>query len=158
MRLLGNSEDAAEITQEALLRTFWKVTQFHRRAHFYTWFYRIMLNLAYKRLAERSWEQTFLSRGEESDNSGSPLPVDPVSTELSPRDEAASHETITLVRRALARLKSSDFEVLILRDVEQLSYEALAHQLDIPEGTVMSRLHRARLAMARELANLGLDQ
>ena len=81
-----------------------------------------------------------------------------VATAPSPREEAAGHETVALVRHALARLKREDFQILVLREFEGLSYEELAHRLKLPQGTVMSRLHRARLALAAQLTRLGLKE
>ena len=159
IRLLGNTEDASEITQEALLRTFWKVTGFHGKAHFYTWFYRIAMNLSYRRVVERRREPIASPPAASSDENGdSSISPEVVSTALSPREEAASQETRLLVRKALALLKPSDFEILVLREFEELSYGQLAHQLEVPEGTVMSRLHRARLALAEQLGKLGVGQ
>lgn len=158
MRLLGNGDDAAEVIQEALLRTFWKVTGFHRRSHFYTWFYRIAINLAYRRLSVRRRESQRSPAPSDAENPDFSGGLEVISTALSPREEASRHETIRLVRQALSQLKVSDFEILALRELEGFSYEQLARQLEIPPGTVMSRLHRARLALAKQMAKLGIGE
>ena len=156
LRVLGNREDAAEITQEAFLRTFWKITGFHGRAHFYTWLYRIALNLCYQRLERRHREPQPIATSSSMDDEGpSPaeLVVDP---SASARETSDHHETVTIVRRALTMLKPRDFQILVLREFEELSYEELAQRLHLPKGTIMSRLHRARLALAEALTKLGL--
>jgi len=158
VRLLGNPEDAAEVTQEAILRTFWKITGFRGKAHFYTWLYRIALNLCYRRFEAKRREPqlsrpTAEAEGEE-DSWPEDLAVDP---SASPRDEATSHETAAIVRQALASLNPRDFQILVLREFEQLSYEEVAQRLHIPKGTVMSRLHRARLALADQLKHLDVQ-
>ena len=80
--------------------------------------------------------------------------VDP---SASPREDSNSHETVALVRQALSALNPRDFQILILREFEDLSYDELARRLRLPKGTVMSRLHRARLALAEQLTRLGLN-
>ena len=157
VRLLGNRDDAMEVTQETLLRTFWKLTGFHGTAHFYTWLYRIALNLCYHRLETRRREPPLRSAAGEGDGQWETPPeellVDPSE---SPREAASSHEASQMVREALAALKPGDFQVLVLREFEGLSYEHIATRLHLPKGTVMSRLHRARLALAEQLTRLGL--
>ena len=159
--MLGNRDDAVEVTQEALLRTFWKITGFHGRAHFYTWLYRIVLNLCYRRLDARRREPNVLParplRAGDEDTLPSPEErlVDPAP---SPSEAAQQREHAALVREALGALKPEDFQLLVLREFEALSYEEIATRLRIPQGTVMSRLHRARLALAEQLTRLGVAQ
>lgn len=156
LRLLGNTDDAAEVTQDALLRTFWKLTGFHRRARFYTWLYRITLNLCYHRLDHRRREPLIIPPvTDNGDELPRPEELVPDPTK-SPRELASSQETSALVRKALAGLPPRDFQILILREFEGLSYEEVAKTLRLPKGTVMSRLHRARLALAQQLQKLGV--
>ena len=159
LKLLGNREDAAEVAQEAFLRTFWKITGFRAEAHFYTWLYRITLNLCHDRLARRKREMPRYTppadAEDPSDSSSQEIQLaDPAA---SPREQAAQSERIALVRQALARLDEGDFQLLILREFDHLSYEELATVLGVPQGTVMSRLHRARLALAQELKRMGIS-
>lgn len=160
MRLLGNLEDAADVTQEAILRTFWKIQTFHGRAHFYTWLYRTALNLCYRRLsdtqrkiARRAFSLDEEREGEEGQARGLLLP----GREPSPREELQRKEEVELVRQALTSLDPSGFQILVLREFEELSYEEIARRLAIAEGTVMSRLHRAREALAKRLTELGVS-
>ena len=156
LRLLDNREDAAEVTQEALLRTFWKLTGFHGRSHFYTWLYRIALNLCYRRIARRRREPPITPPPQTLDDDHPALDESLPDASASPHEEAASHETASLVRQALTKLDPHDFQILVLREFEGLSYDELAVRLRLPKGTVMSRLHRARLALAEHLTRLGL--
>ena len=160
IRLLGNSSDAADITQEAILRTFWKIQTFHGRAHFATWLYRTALNLCYRRLSDT--QAKIQRRAVSLDQSlegtdGEPRDVLLSDAKLLPRDEASREEEIGLVRQALSSLDPSDFQILILREFEELSYDLIARRLNIPEGTVMSRLHRARAALGQRLKELGIS-
>jgi RNA polymerase sigma-70 factor (ECF subfamily) len=146
-RLLGSREDAAEICQETFLRTFWKIAGFQGRASFYTWLYRIALNLCYRRMAKKRREVVEETAGEQLPDPGA-----------SPRDRAILQERAALVRRALSQLAPADFEILVLREFEELPYEEMARRLGLPEGTVMSRLHRARAALAGRLQRLGISK
>jgi RNA polymerase sigma-70 factor (ECF subfamily) len=164
VRLLGNSDDAAEVTQEAILRTFWKLQTFHGRSHYYTWLYRTALNLCYRRLSDTqakirakgiSLDQPLgfgTSRQEGEGTAGLELP----DTRPLPRESAVQQEEILLVRQALTSLEPKDFQILVLREFEECSYEEIGRRLGLAEGTVMSRLHRARRALAERLRELGL--
>jgi RNA polymerase sigma-70 factor (ECF subfamily) len=160
MRLLGNRDDAVEVTQEAILRTFWKIQTFHGHAHFYTWLYRIALNLCYRRLSDThaKIERRGISLDKVTpDEQGVPLGFQ-VGDKKPRQDEELIHsEEIRLMRRALALLEKNDFKILVLREFEELSYEAIAEKLRLPLGTVMSRLHRAREALAKRLRKMGLS-
>ena len=158
-RLLGNREDAAEICLEAMLRTFWKIAGFHGKSSFYTWLYRIALNLCYRRLEKGRREVSAAPLENEQDGREAPGILDRVAdSKASPREEAIHQERIALVRQALSLLSPEDFEIVILREFENLSYEDLGFRLRIPQGTVMSRLHRARTALADHLRKLGIAQ
>lgn len=160
-RLLGNEEDALEVTQEVVLRTFWNIRRFHGRAHFYTWAYRTALNLCYRRLSDSHAEisrrsvsvDSRFGPGEEEPPGGSQVPA----RAPSPREEASAREEIELVRRALGRLQPKDFQILVLREFEELSYEEIGTRLKISPASVPSRLHRARAALARRLKELGIE-
>lgn len=160
MRLLGNAEDAAEVTQESLLRTFWHIQSFHGRAHFYTWLYRTALNLCYRRLSDTQAKirrrSVSLDEPQEGPEGSGPSGLDLPDRRPSAQEEILRQEEQQMVRQALTSLNQSDFEILVLREFEELSYEEISRRLNIPQGTVMSRLHRARLALAERLRDLGL--
>lgn len=156
---MGNPHDAAEITQEAILRTFWKIQEFHGRAHFYTWLYRTALNLCYRRLSDgqaRIAERSVPLEGESREEGGQ---VEPAIADRSPspRELACAREEAELVRRALASLRPRDFRILVLREFEELSYEEIALRLRIRPASIPSRLSRARSALAHRLRQLGLE-
>lgn len=160
VRLLGNLDEAAEVTQEAVLRTFWKIQSFHGHAHFYTWLYRTALNLCYRRLSDThaKIERRSLSLDQPlEDDEGSIQQVPLPDRKPGPRERAERQEEVQLVRRALAGLARRDFQILVLREFEELSYEEIAGRLKLSKGTVMSRLHRAREALAERLKELGVS-
>lgn len=159
VRLLGNSDDADEVTQEAVLRTFWKIQTFHGQAHFYTWLYRTALNLCYRRLSDTQAKIASAAvRLDETAETEEGLSRQPSLTgrELSPREDLERREEVALVRRALASLDERDFQILVLREFEELPYELISQRLKLSKGTVMSRLHRARIALAKRLKELGV--
>ena len=160
-RLLANPDDAAEVTQEAVLRTFWKIRSFHGRAHFYTWLYRTALNLCYRRLSDTQAKihsrSLSLDQSSEGEEEGSPREAAVAGAAPSPRDDAIREEETEIVRQAMADLGRDDFQILVLREFEDLSYDQIADRLGLPKGTVMSRLHRARIVLAERLRELGLE-
>jgi RNA polymerase sigma-70 factor (ECF subfamily) len=143
-RLLGRAADAEDATQDVFLKLFERIAAFDGRARFATWLHRFAVNLCLQRLErERLRRAVSLSAhdGELHDPNVSP------SASLE-RTEAA----VTL-ERLLARLSSEHRAVLVLRELEGLSYREIAAALAVPEGTVMSRLARARAELVR-LASL----
>lgn len=160
MRLLGNREDALEVTQEAILKTFWKLQTFHGWAHFHTWLYRIALNLCYRRLSDsqaKIQSRSVPLDASREDDEGRPSRAEIADTHPSPREGAERAEEISIVRRAMASMHRRDFHILVLREFDGLSYEEIARRLNLPRGTVMSRIHRARQALAERLRALGLE-
>ena len=133
----GNSHDAEEVTQEAFIRAFLKLDTFHQNSQFFTWLYRIAFNVALtrrRRLRPKvSLDQRRELVGEEA--------VDP-----GPTIDAGlmTEDSIALVKAALARLTDQHREILILREMEDATYEEIAEILQLSIGTVRSRLNRAR--------------
>ena len=142
LRMLGNAAEAEEIAQEAFLRAYRALAEFRGDAKLSTWLYAIASRLCLNRLA--SGERSMIRQGEDSvmrlpHDAGGPDAV-LEQTEL----EAALH-------RAIAELPDERRIVVVLRDLEGLSYEEIAAALDLPTGTVRSRLHRARLDLKDKL-------
>ncbi len=141
-RMLGNAAEAEEIAQEAFLRAHGALAEFRGDAKLSTWLYAITSRLCLTRLA--SGERSMIRQGEDSvmrlpsDAGGPDVLIE--QTEL----EAALH-------RAIAELPDERRVVVVLRDLEGLSYEEIAEALDLPTGTVRSRLHRARLDLKDKL-------
>lgn len=133
LRLLGRPADAEDAAQEVFLKLFERARSFDGRARFSTWLYRLTVNLCLHKLERERLRRTAPVLAEAL--------VDP---RESPSDELARTETRTTLERLLARLSSEHRAVLVLRELEQLSYQEIAATLAIPEGTVMSRLARAR--------------
>jgi RNA polymerase sigma-70 factor (ECF subfamily) len=135
LRLLGCPAEAEDAAQEVFLKLFERAGSFDGRARFSTWLHRLTVNLCLHRL-----ERERVRRAHSLPEDGGAL-VDPSDTppEILSRTEARQQ-----LERLLARLSGEHRAVLVLRELEGLSYQEIAAALAIPEGTVMSRLARAR--------------
>ncbi|MDP2606516.1 MAG: sigma-70 family RNA polymerase sigma factor [Deltaproteobacteria bacterium] len=145
-RLLGDYEEAAEVAQEVFLSAFKSIQQFRGDAIFSTWLYRIAFNHASTRRKslQLAQQRHVPLDGRELIGDGDAF-ADPEKT-------AQDRETQQRVQRALNSLSKDDAAVIILRDLQDAPYEEVAQMLDIPIGTVKSRLHRARRALKELLA------
>lgn len=141
---LDSTEDARDLVQEALVQAFVKLDTFQRAAAFYTWLYRIAFNLA---ISRRRRQRPRVSIDELREQSGN----DPVSPAEGPERRLDREEESQRVRRALSALPEEQRQILVLREMEDCSYEQLSEMLDVPIGTVRSRLFRARLALREQL-------
>jgi len=142
--LVGNAEEARDIVQDAFVQAFLKLESFQQAAAFYTWLYRIAFNAAMSHCRSRhpavSIEQARRDAGAE-----------PADT----RDQAETvlirKERCQQVRDAIARMKEEYRAVIVLREIDGCCYETIAEILDLPIGTVRSRLFRGRMQLAEEL-------
>ena len=145
-RLLGNAEDAQDVVQEAFLSAFQSLDSFKGDSQFYTWLYRIAFNTA---VSLKRKQRVALSMHGLREDGGEIEPPDP--SEFSQPDHALQQaEEERRIQRALNRLSPEHRAVLILKDMEGEKYETMAEVLQVPIGTIRSRLHRARLEL-REL-------
>ena len=136
LRMLGRPEDARDATQEAFLSCYRSLGGFRGDAAFSTWLHRIALNACYDALRRR---KDLLGLEEAPD----PPPA---------ADHGEAVATSVDVRRSLLAVPQEFRAVLVLHDVQDLGYEEISEILQIPVGTVKSRLHRARVALGRALA------
>lgn len=139
--LLGNMEDTLDVVQETFARAFQAIGRFEPGSPFFPWLYKIGKNLSLSLLRKRHRKPFTLSL-QTSGIDEQPLEV--ASGERTPAERFAEAEMETLVSEALASLKEEDREILLLREVQGLSYQDISVLLDIPIGTVMSRLYYAR--------------
>jgi RNA polymerase sigma-70 factor, ECF subfamily len=140
-QVLRDQEEALDVAQEAFVKAFRSLPRFKGHSAFYTWLFRITMNLALDRRRQRATRQK--SMGTE-DVPPEEWERTAVSTERGPDDEAASRERREQIARALESLSEQHRSIIILSDIEGLSYREIAEVLDVPMGTVMSRLHNAR--------------
>ena len=147
-RMLRNREDAADISQEVFLTAYKALDRFEERARFSTWLYRITVNKCRDEIRRRG-----------SKKHTRPVSLDAAATEpaaraAGPSDHAEAHELHDRIEGAIANLPEDVREVLLLRDTQDLAYEEIAAIVDVPVGTVRSRLNRARTLLKEHLAPL----
>jgi RNA polymerase sigma-70 factor (ECF subfamily) len=151
-RLLDDPCDSSDVVQEVFLKIFRNIGSFQAKSSLKTWVYRIAFNEAYN---HRRWFSRHKKQeiGFEMEEEGSPnfeeiLP-DPARTAF---DIVCDHETHALIEEALADLNPSFRAAVVLRDIEDLSYEEIAEILQVSLGTVKSRILRGREALRKALA------
>jgi len=155
LRLCGNASDAEELAQETFLKALENIAQFRGNSRFYTWLFRIAANLAIS--ARRRGARIKFHPLAASDDGDGQIGLEARladSREPSPQHAAASAETAAAVLRALEELDEEARLVVVLRDVEDMDYSQIAEVLDLPVGTVKSRLHRARCLLKEKLSDL----
>lgn len=160
LRMVGDVDDARELTQEAFTRALVKIDSFRGDAAPYTWLFRIAINLSISRLRKVQRHRTFSldapaaarSNGQARDDQAASL-VERLADrhEPTPAMKAERREQHQLVLAALGRLDAEYRAVLVMRDIEGFDYQQMAQVLDLPLGTLKSRLFRARLALRDEL-------
>ncbi len=146
-RMLGRRDEAEDLAQEVFVQVFKAIETFRGESKLSTWMYRITVNLSKNRTK-------YLSRrhaGEEEDVTalGERVPMGEArgvtaADVVRPDDAYAGHEVESIVQRCIAGIEPDFREVLVLRDVEELSYEEIAEITGLPDGTVKSRIFRAR--------------
>lgn len=149
-RMCADREDAADLAQEGLVRAYRSIGRFREQAQFSTWLYRIVVNVCLDHQRSRKRHPT-VSLDEPLPGEDGDIPRQ--LTADSPNPEAAyeQRETQAEVQRAISRLPEDQRVVIVMRDIQDLSYEEIAGVLDVALGTVKSRLNRARQALKEEL-------
>jgi RNA polymerase sigma-70 factor (ECF subfamily) len=142
-RMLGDTEEAAEVSQEVFLSAFRAAGQFRGDANFSTWLYRIAINHASTRRKTLNSRQRKVVPIESADSLHDPEP--------GPLEILEQQEIREKVQFALNQLEPDEAAVILLRDLQDVPYNEVAHVLEIPVGTVKSRLHRARQALKSRL-------
>src|SRR5262245_29745570 len=142
-RLVENAEDAQDVVQEAFLHAYQSLDSFKGDSLFFTWLYRIAVNTAISLKRKR---RVVLSIDGARSGEISLEPTDP-SDVTRPGFSVEQEEQESRVRRALAQLSPEHRAVLVMKDMEGEKYETMAEVLQVPIGTIRSRLHRARLEL-----------
>jgi RNA polymerase sigma-70 factor, ECF subfamily len=147
LRMMGDRAEAEDLAQEVFVQVFKAIGTFRGESKLSTWIYRIAVNLSKNRTkylrVRHSGEQDELGALEERVAMGDRKTAN-VSRVERPDEMMSGLETEEVVRRAILELEPSFRECLVLRDVEDLSYEEIGAITGLPEGTVKSRIHRAR--------------
>ncbi len=142
IRMVGHT-DAADVLQEVFLQVFRTLNQFSGKSQFETWLYRLTLNQALQYLRQRRRSRWTTLESDLMDRHA---------------DQTSRMEDKELLECALARLEPDLRASFLLREVEKLSYSEISKVTEVPEGTVASRLNRARQLLKEHLMELGWDQ
>lgn len=146
-RIVGDSAEAEDVAQEVFVSVFKHIDSFRGEAKLSTWIYRIAMNQARNRAKYHS-RRAKKSHQEYDDSPDSAKESSPLSADVArPEEMALGKELEEIIQDGLAELNEIHRTILVLRDIQNLAYGEIATIVDLPEGTVKSRLFRARLAL-----------
>lgn len=148
-RMCGNSEDAEEAAQDAFLALWRGIDRFRQESSLSTWIYRLATNTCIDTLRRRKKQSGSVSLDDEE------LFVDAVDTSPQPQETVEHHEAQKLLQEGLSALPEEYRKVLILREIEGLSYTEIAESASIELGTVKSRISRGRSLLRNFLSGNG---
>jgi RNA polymerase sigma-70 factor (ECF subfamily) len=151
LRVLRDEEQARDAVQDAFIKAYGSLDRFEGRSSFYTWLYRIVMNLCLDRKRRDRSDR----RVEWNDEVATGLEQD--APGATPDAEAERGELGSILRRAIDALPEDARRTIELREIDGLSYKEIAAALGIPKGTVMSRLHYARRRLQESLRAAGVD-
>ncbi len=160
MRMLGNAAEAEDVAQEVFVQVFKAIGTFRGDSKLSTWIYRIAINLCKNRVkylkVRHTEKQDELGDAEEKGALGGSRRGNVGALER-PDEMMSGKQVEQIVQRAILELEPTFRECLVLRDVEELSYEQIEEITGLPIGTVKSRIHRAR-AQLREAVEIALGE
>ena len=163
LRMVSNREDAAELTQDAMLKIVQHLHSYDGRSQLSTWMIRVTMNLSISHLRKRRLRKTASLDSESGGGAGSrdaadagssPRLRDRLMEEREPNHDMCveKSEMIAELHEAMDRLDGEFRAVLVLRDINDMDYKEIADVLEVPVGTVKSRLFRARVALRQEMS------
>jgi RNA polymerase sigma-70 factor (ECF subfamily) len=147
-KFVGKHDEAEDLTQDIFLKVFKSLDTFDRRANFQTWLISVSRNLCIDHYRSVRKERETIDREVDATELASPTP-DP-----GPIAALEQHDRVVLLRQALAALPATLRTAVLLRDIQELSYQEIADRLKLPEGTVKSRINRGRAELARQIKKL----
>jgi RNA polymerase sigma-70 factor (ECF subfamily) len=147
-KFVGRHDEAEDLAQDVFLKIFKALHTFDRRANFQTWLISISRNLCIDHYRSVRKERETMARDVDASQ------LTPPARERSPLGELEQVDLRRRIKEALAELPPTLREAVVLRDLQEFSYQEIATQLRLPEGTVKSRINRGRLELARQLRRL----
>jgi RNA polymerase sigma-70 factor (ECF subfamily) len=147
-KFVGTHDGAEDLTQEIFMKIFKSLHTFDRRANFQTWIVSISRNLCIDHYRSVRKERETIDRGVDA------AELSPVSRTMSPQAVLERQDQVRLLKDALQALSPSLRTAVLLRDIRELTYQEIADQLGLPEGTVKSRINRGRTELARQIERL----
>jgi RNA polymerase sigma-70 factor (ECF subfamily) len=147
-KFVGKHDEAEDLTQDIFLKIFRALGTFDRRANFQTWIVSISRNLCIDHYRSVRKERQTIAREVDAGD------LQPASPDRGPYQAAEHQDLRALLRQALQALPATLRTAVVLRDLQELSYQEIADQLGLPEGTVKSRINRGRIELAHQLKRL----
>jgi RNA polymerase sigma-70 factor (ECF subfamily) len=147
-KFVGKHDEAEDLAQDIFLKIFKALSTFDRRANFQTWIVSISRNLCIDHYRSVRKERQTIAREVDTGD------LQPASTDRGPYAAAEHQDLRAMLRQALEGLPLTLRTAVVLRDLQELSYQEIADRLNLPEGTVKSRINRGRLELARQLKRL----
>ena len=151
-KFVGRHDEAEDLTQEIFLKVFRSLATFDRRANFQTWLISVSRNLCIDHYRSVRKERELLDRSVTTDD------LTPVAPDPGPIAALEHRDRVALLRQALGTLPDTLRTAVVMRDLQELSYQDIADRLRLPEGTVKSRINRGRTELARQIARLRREQ
>ena len=153
LRMMNHSEDAKDISQEVFLKAYKNMKNFDERSMFSTWLYRITTNTCIDEMRKRKGKQSY-SLEEELENEEGSMQRQIADEGETPEESLLREERKSELLQALDTLSEEHKAAVILRDIRGLSYEEVAEIVDLPMGTVKSRISRARNQLKNEILKI----
>ena len=155
LRMTGNPEDGADLAQEAFLKAWRSLPAFQEESSFSTWLYKLTSNLCIDFLRKEKRRKAAVTTVSLDDDEDDSPPMEVPDHRFTPETEVERRELRAAMGRALQVMSDEHRQILILREVEGLSYTEIAGLLDLEEGTVKSRIARARISLRNILQKDG---
>jgi len=150
-KFVGKHEEAEDLTQDIFLKVFKSLGTFDRRANFQTWLISVSRNLCIDHYRSVRQERRTIDRQVD------PNELSPVAAEPGPIAALEQQDRVALLRDALAALPESLRTAVLMRDIQEMTYQEIADRLRLPEGTVKSRINRGRTELARQIRKMRGD-
>ena len=147
-KFVGKHDEAEDLTQDIFLKIFKSLSSFDRRANFQTWLISVSRNLCIDHYRSVRKERETIDRDVD------PGDLMPVSAEVSPYAQLEHRDRVSMLREAMTALPDTLRTAVLLRDIQELTYQEIADRLELPEGTVKSRINRGRTELARQIQRL----
>lgn len=151
-KFVGRYDQAEDLTQDIFLKVYRSLDTFDRRANFQTWLISVSRNLCIDHYRSVRRERETMNRDVD------PSSLTPVATDAAADARLEYRDRVVLLRQALERLPPALKTAVLLRDIQELSYQEIASRLKLPEGTVKSRINRGRRELARQIQRLREEQ
>ena len=151
-RMLGNKQEAEDIAQEAFVRAYINLHSYDQKRKFSTWLYRIATNLCIDRIRKK--KPDYYLDAEVAGTDGLDMYSQIAANERLPEDVVTDMELQERIQYEISRLPDKYRSVIVLKYIEELSLQEISEILDMPLGTVKTRIHRGREALRKQLNNL----